>query len=49
MDRGWTSYWILCASLLVQISSLQLELSKLDKAASHLRQLVDTSPGPREP
>nr|XP_019572932.1 PREDICTED: valine--tRNA ligase, mitochondrial isoform X2 [Rhinolophus sinicus] len=32
-----------------RISSLQLELSKLDKAASHLRQLVDTSPGPREP
>ncbi|KAF6365615.1 valyl-tRNA synthetase 2, mitochondrial [Rhinolophus ferrumequinum] len=32
-----------------RISSLQLELSKLDKAASHLRQLVDTSPSPREP
>lgn len=34
---------------LVQLSSLQLELSKLDKAASHLRQLMDASPSPREP
>lgn len=32
-----------------KLSSLQLELSKLDKAASHLRQLVDASPSPREP
>ncbi|XP_044794262.2 valine--tRNA ligase, mitochondrial isoform X2 [Bubalus bubalis] len=29
-----------------RLSSLQLELSKLDKAASHLRQLVDASPSP---
>ncbi|XP_070371445.1 valine--tRNA ligase, mitochondrial isoform X2 [Equus asinus] len=32
-----------------RLSSLQLELSKLDKAASHLRQLMDASPSPREP
>ncbi|KAM7229399.1 hypothetical protein CapIbe_019515 [Capra ibex] len=29
-----------------RLSSLQLELSKLDKAASHLRQLMDASPSP---
>ncbi|XP_053459019.1 valine--tRNA ligase, mitochondrial isoform X2 [Nycticebus coucang] len=29
-----------------RLSSLQLELSKLDKAASHLRQLMDESPAP---
>ncbi|XP_058410832.1 valine--tRNA ligase, mitochondrial isoform X1 [Diceros bicornis minor] len=32
-----------------RLSSLQLELSKLDEAASHLRQLMDASPSPREP
>uniref|UniRef100_A0A8D1S9E0 Valine--tRNA ligase, mitochondrial n=1 Tax=Sus scrofa TaxID=9823 RepID=A0A8D1S9E0_PIG len=31
-----------------RLSSLQLELSKLDKAASHLRQLMDASPSPGE-
>ncbi|XP_066110325.1 valine--tRNA ligase, mitochondrial isoform X1 [Saccopteryx bilineata] len=31
-----------------RLSSLQLELSKLDKAASHLRQLMDQSPSPAE-
>ncbi|XP_006215367.3 valine--tRNA ligase, mitochondrial isoform X1 [Vicugna pacos] len=31
-----------------RLSSLQLELSKLDKAASHLQQLMDASPGPGE-
>ncbi|XP_045861211.1 valine--tRNA ligase, mitochondrial isoform X4 [Meles meles] len=31
-----------------RLSSLQLDLSKLDKAASHLRQLMDACPGPRE-
>lgn len=33
----------------VQLSALHLELSKLDQAASHLRQLMAASPGPREP
>lgn len=31
-----------------RLSSLQLELSKLDKAASHLRQLTDACPSPKE-
>ncbi|XP_020030454.2 valine--tRNA ligase, mitochondrial isoform X1 [Castor canadensis] len=31
-----------------RLSSLQLELSKLDQAASHLRQLMDEAPSPRE-
>ncbi|KAM8938120.1 valine--tRNA ligase, mitochondrial isoform 3-T3 [Lycaon pictus] len=31
-----------------RLSSLQLELSKLDKAASHLRQLMDACPSPKE-
>ncbi|XP_032703241.1 valine--tRNA ligase, mitochondrial isoform X1 [Lontra canadensis] len=31
-----------------RLSSLQLDLSKLDKAASHLRQLMDACPGPGE-
>nr|KAF6509000.1 valyl-tRNA synthetase 2, mitochondrial [Rousettus aegyptiacus] len=31
-----------------RLSSLQLELSKLDRAVSHLRQLMDMSPNPRE-
>lgn len=33
----------------VQLSSLHLELLKLDQAASHLRQLMAASPSPREP
>lgn len=37
------------ASLLIQLSSLRLELAKLDKAASHLRQLIDVPPSPRAP
>ncbi|XP_036902718.1 valine--tRNA ligase, mitochondrial isoform X3 [Sturnira hondurensis] len=32
-----------------RLSSIQLELSKLDKAASHIRQLMNASPSPREP
>uniref|UniRef100_Q5ST30-2 Isoform 2 of Valine--tRNA ligase, mitochondrial n=1 Tax=Homo sapiens TaxID=9606 RepID=Q5ST30-2 len=32
-----------------KLSSLQLELSKLDKAASHLRQLMDEPPAPGSP
>ncbi|XP_036212389.1 valine--tRNA ligase, mitochondrial isoform X7 [Myotis myotis] len=32
-----------------RLSSLHLELSKLDQAASHLRQLMAASPSPREP
>ncbi|XP_053523369.1 valine--tRNA ligase, mitochondrial isoform X4 [Artibeus jamaicensis] len=32
-----------------RLSSIQLELSKLDKAASHLRQLMDASPSSKEP
>ncbi|XP_037375238.1 valine--tRNA ligase, mitochondrial [Talpa occidentalis] len=32
-----------------RLSSLQLELSRLDQAASHLRQLMAASPCPREP
>lgn len=31
-----------------RISSLQLELSKLDQAASHLQQLMEEAPGARE-
>ncbi|XP_035879660.1 valine--tRNA ligase, mitochondrial isoform X1 [Phyllostomus discolor] len=32
-----------------RLSSIQLELTKLDKAASHLQQLMDVPPSPREP
>ncbi|XP_015426483.1 PREDICTED: valine--tRNA ligase, mitochondrial [Myotis davidii] len=32
-----------------RLASLHLELSKLDQAASHLRQLMAASPSPREP
>lgn len=32
----------------VQLSSLRLELSKLDQAASHLQQLIEETPSARE-
>ncbi|KAM7136631.1 valine--tRNA ligase, mitochondrial isoform 1-T2 [Molossus nigricans] len=32
-----------------RLSSLQLELSRLDNAASHLQQLMDASPSPEDP
>lgn len=34
--------------LLIQLSSLRLELSKLDQAASHLQQLIEETPSARE-
>lgn len=47
--RGGPPAWALTCFSPVQLSSLQLELSRLDKAASHLQQLMDVSPSPRGP
>lgn len=51
-EEGWREGGPPARSLLfspVQLSSLHLELSKLDQAASHLRQLMAASPSPKEP
>lgn len=45
--HGWGDQLAL-SLLLVQISSLHLELSKLDQAASYLQQLMDEAPSARE-
>lgn len=47
--RGWCGAGSpILVPLPAQLSSLRLELSKLDQAASHLQQLIEETPSARE-